>query len=310
MRTLPYSLCFSALLALACGHDAALAQATGSDRTSNVNEALRDLDKQNSDSRARMGEPLTEAEKVVQQVTAALARRDCPGAVAALNTGLGKGYPEVVTLAGALYEEGVCVKQNWDRAVSLYQRAANAGHPGVAARLAAGYASAQGGRDKAAAVWWAVRARTALPPVCKPEAPTEDTERFVAALKAWPPGQLDNCAYAAAIMANIQAEAEGEGPSLATSFGLVGKIRVVYVPHRDSVEIVDELTEGAVTGNLSADAVAVQAERRNARKNFMAGLRLRADMGFKRFEKPASVPADWRVEAAHEVRAVGAGAAR
>jgi len=306
MRTLPCSLFFSALLTLAFGHEVAFAQATGSDRTSNVNEALRDLDKQNSDSRARMAVPLTEAEKVVQQVTAALAKRDCPGAVAALNAGLGKGYPEVVTLAGALYEEGVCVKPNWDRAVSLYQRAVNAGHPGVAARLAAGYASAQGGRDKAAAVWWAVRAQTALPAVCKPAASSDDTDRFIAALQAWPAGQLDTCAYAAAIMANIQAEAEGEGPSLATSFALVGKIRVVFVPHEGSVEIVDELTEGAVTGNLSADAVAVQTERRNARKNFMAGLRLRADMGFKRFEKPSAVPADWRVEAAYDVRAAGA----
>ena len=309
MRTLAYSLCLSAFLALASGHDGAFAQATGSDRTSNINEALRDLDKQNSDSRARIGVALTEAEKVVQQVTTALAKRDCGGAVAALNVGLGKGYPEVVTLAGALYEEGVCVKQNWDRAVSLYQRAANAGHPGVAARLAAGYASAQGGRDKAASVWWAVRAQTALPTVCKPAASTDDPDRFIAALKAWPAGQLDACAYAAAIMANIQAEAEGEGSSLATSFGLLGNIRVVFVPHKGSVEIVDELIEGAVTGNLSADAVAVQAERRNARKNFMAGLRLRADMGFKRFERPGAVPADWRVEAAYDIRAAKAASA-
>jgi len=302
MRPVLHALLSGLFCVLYLGHGAAWAQATSSDRSSNISEALRDLDQQNNESRARMGVALSEAEKVVKQVTDAVVRRDCVGAVAALNIGLSKGMPEVITLAGAMYEEGLCVKPNWDRAVSLYQRAANAGHPGVAARLAAGYASASGGRDKAAALWWAVRAKTALPTACTPAASVDDPDRFVAALQAWPAGRLDACAYTAAVMANIQAEAEGEGPSLASSFGLVGKIRVVFVPEKGSLDIVDELSEGANTGNLSADGVAIQAERRNARRNFVSGLRLRADNGFKRFDKPSALPAEWRAEAAHDIR--------
>lgn len=289
-------------MTLAIGPAAVRAQATGSDRNSNVNEALRDLDRQNNESRSRLGAAQSDAEKTVQQVTDAIARRDCAAAVVTLNVGLGKRYLEVVTLAGALYEEGLCVKQNWDRAVGLYQRAANAGHPGVAARLAAGYASVAGGRDKAASVWWAVRAGTAAPPVCKPTAPADNPDRFVAALEGWPAGQLDACAYVAAVMATLQAEAEGEGASLATAFGLVGRIRVVFIPRQDSIDIIDELTEGALTSVLSVDSVALQSERRTARKNFLMGLRLRADLALKRFEKPGALPADWRVEATFEIR--------
>lgn len=266
-------------------------------------EAGRGAELQQWQWRAQRGVEPTPAQKAVQDVLEAIQKRDCPGAVAGLNAGLAKAYPEIFTLAGALYEEGVCVRQNWQRAEGLYQRAVAVNHPGVAARLAAGYASAAGGRDKAAALWWAARANTALPPVCASVAPLAgDAEKFIAALQAWPAAQIDHCAYAAAVMASVQAELEP--PEFAASYGMVGTAVLNFVPAQGRIDIQDEGVDapppaaGAVTAGSSLDL-----ERRAARKAFQAQLRQAADLALKRFDKPAGLPADWRVQARHVFQA-------
>ena len=253
--------------------------------------------------RAQRGVEPTPAQKVVGSVLEAIQKRDCPGAVASLNAGLAKAYPEIYTLAGALYEEGVCVRQNWQRAEGLYQRAVAANHPGVAPRLAAGFASVAGGRDNAAALWWAARARTPQPAICASVVPLAgDADKFVAALQAWPPGQVDRCAYAAAVMAALQAELEQ--PDFAASHGMVGTVVIRFVPSLGRIDIEDEgvdappLAVGVLTVGSSQDL-----ERRAARKAFLAQVRQAADLALKRFEKPASLPADWRVEARHDLQA-------
>jgi TPR repeat protein len=114
-------------------------------------------------AQAQRNRTLTEGEKAVQAVSAAMGRSDCVAAASALNAGLAKSHPEVWLLAGAMFEDGLCLKANWDRALNFYQRADGAGLPSAAARLAAGYATAAGGRDLAASLWWAARAKTALP---------------------------------------------------------------------------------------------------------------------------------------------------
>jgi len=78
---------------------------------------------------------LTEGERAVQAVTEAMVKRDCTAAAAALNAGLAKQHPEVWLLAGAMFEDGLCLKPNWDRAVNFYQRADSAGQPAAALRL-------------------------------------------------------------------------------------------------------------------------------------------------------------------------------
>ena len=266
-------------------------------------EAGRGAELQQWQWRAQRGVEPTPAQKAVQVVLDAIQKRDCPGAVAGLNAGLAKAYPEIFTLAGALYEEGVCVRQNWQRAEGLYQRAVAVNHPGVAPRLAAGYASAAGGRDQAAALWWAARAKTALPAVCASVLPlAADADKFIAALQAWPPAQVEHCAYAAAVMAGVQAELEQ--PDFASSYGMVGTVVLNFVPAQGRIGIQDEGVDappsavGVLTAGSSQDL-----ERRAARKAFQAQLRQTADLALKRFEKPAGLPDDWRVEARHVFQA-------
>lgn len=287
-------------LLLVCAAAGALAQSTNAERSKSALEALSDMDRLDREARAARGLQLTEPEKVIQAVTDAIGRRDCPGAVSALNGGLAKAYPEVFNLAGVLYEEGICVKQNWERAVTLYQRALGAGHAGAAARLAAGYASPVGGRDKAASLWWALRAKTALPEACKQVAGlVDDPDRFVAALQAWPAGRMDACAYSGAVMASVQAEAEAGSTGVATSYGLAGAVRVAFVPATSQVDFIDELVATSLPAGVAVGNVDLEAGRRDARRIFIAALRQRAELALKRYDKPATLPAEWRAEGSY-----------
>ena len=240
----------------------------------------------------------TEGERAVQAVTEAMVKRNCTAAAAALNAGLAKQHPEVWLLAGAMFEEGLCLKASWDRAVDFYQRADHAGQPAAALRLAAGYATTAGGKDLAAALWWAARGKTALPPACASATPlANEPDRFVAALKSWPPGQLDACAYAAAVMATLQGEFAGN--DLASSLGLEGRVRIAFVPAEARIDIDDDL---AAAGGVSSDAAVREAQARTMRTALQQQLRAVADRALKCHAKPAAVPATWRVDSEHVLR--------
>jgi TPR repeat protein len=256
-------------------------------------EAGRTADLQNWEWRARQGIAPSEAEKAVQAVVDAVSQRDCAAAAAKLNAGLAKAYPEVMVLAGVLYEDGVCLKPNWQRAVGFYEKAAAAGRAEALARIAAGYAAPVGGRDMAAALWWSLRAKTPLPAPCaQVGALADDADRFVAALKAWPAGQLNACVHAAAVMATIQSEAAW--PGLGAAHGLQGKVRISFVPERGQIDIVEDLAVSAPKASVVADPAAREREQRTA---LSGSLRQLADRALKRYDKPNGIPAAWRVEA-------------
>lgn len=278
----------------------ALAQ-TGADGTARQLDAGRLAAMQDWSWRAQQGAVPTEPEKAVRAVLDAVTQRDCAAAVKQLNAGLAKAYPEVYTLAGGFYEEGVCVKANWERAVSLYQRAQGQGHPGVAARLAAGYAAPVGGPDKAAALWWAYRAKTALPSACTgAAAQADDPDRFVAALQAWPAHQLDGCVYVAGVMARLQADIED--PGLAKSLGLAGQVKVNFVPAKSQIEVAEKTAEARMDIGRLAEGVARGDDEKAARLALGSYLRERADKALQRYAKPAELPADWRADAAYALQ--------
>jgi len=286
------------ILWLACAAAPAWAQPGTPDTSPTRDRALRQIELERSGQlqdllwRAPRSVPATESELAVQAVLDAVTQGDCPAAVAKLNAGLAKAYPAVVTLAGALYEEGLCLRQNWDRALSLYQRAVDAGHPGAAARVAAGYAAPVGGRDQATALWWALRAKTPLPAACNSVAAlVGDADRFVAALNAWPAGQLNACAYAAAVMATIQSEAESA--SWASDYGLQGKVRFRLNVAQGQVEVVEDVTA----------ATTRESDLPKARQAFAAQNRQLADRALKRYDKPAGIAPEWQAEGEFALRA-------
>lgn len=262
-------------------------------------EAGRAADFQDWQWRARLGAVPTEADKAVTAVADAVGRRDCSAAVSALNAGLAKGYPDVLVLAGAMYEDGVCLKPNWDRAAGFYEKAVAAGHPSAAPRLAAGFAAPEGGKDRAAALWWAMRANTPMPAPCRSAAMVkDDPDKFVAALGAWPAGQLDACVYSAAVMASLQAEIES--PRLASAYGLQGRVRLAFVPGQPQVDVTEDLRPagGGGTG-VVADAATLERDTKAAREALTGRVRQVAERALKRYAKPAGVPTAWRVESEH-----------
>jgi hypothetical protein len=242
---------------------------------------------------------LTDGERAAQAVTDAIVKKDCTAAAAALNAGLAKQYPEVWLLAGAMFEEGLCLKASWERALSFYERAAGAGQASAGHRLTTGfYAAPAPQRDMAASLWWAARSNVALPAACASAVPLAgEPDRFVAALKAWPPGQFEACAYAGAVMAVLHGELAGG--DLASALGLEGRIRIAFVPAEARIDIDDDLS---AAGGVSADAALRDAQARTTRIALQQQLRAVADRTTKRIAKPTVVPAAWRVESEHVLR--------
>jgi hypothetical protein len=238
--------------------------------------------------KAQRGRKPTEAERQVQDVVEAIGQRDCALAVKSLNAGLAKGAHEVLVLAATMYEEGLCLKPNWERAVALLQRAHGAGSPLAAPRLASGYAAPAGGGDKAAALWWAMQAKAGLPEVCRiAPALVADADKFVAAIEAWPAGRIDHCAYVAGVMATLQGQIETS--ALASVYALGGEVGLSLVPAIGRIDIVDRLA-AAETGVGRINDASTERENRGA---LIALLRKTAERAIGRYTRPTGLDPSW-----------------
>lgn len=234
----------------------------------------------------------TQAERdTITGIRVSIEQRQCAQALGRLNDGLKARYPGVFLLAGALYEEGVCLKPSWERAEQMYQRAGEAGHPAAPLRLVAGLAD--GPRDVAAALWWAQQARSLpLPGACQvDDAARADPDRFVAALKGWPAQQVQGCLYAAAVVAMVAGYSEY--PLLAAELGAVGRVEMSFWAGEGRFEFSTTDIEFRDTpGLLSGDNLR-DRNTRAARRALEDSLRASAAQALKRYPRPAGVPADW-----------------
>ena len=151
--------------------------------------------------------PVFAATDATKAVVKAIEAKDCPAAVKELNVALATASPEAWLLGGAMFEQGLCLKQNVDRASRLYLRAAEAGRTDARSRLVSLYALPAAGPDKAATLWWAQQSGLAMPAACGVAGPARDNaDQFAQALAAWPQTQLDACVYVAGVVAAMDAE--------------------------------------------------------------------------------------------------------
>jgi TPR repeat protein len=167
----------------------------------------------------------TDGERAARDIGERLRASDCKGAVTALNAGLKQGHAEVALLAGSMYENGVCVSSDWQRAVSFYSQAYEDGQAEAASRLAAGFAAPENGPDIAAALWWANRGRAQAAQTqanvgcaVSPEA-AGDPELFVAELRTWPQARLLLCNYIAGVMSTLAAEVQYPSRAIRAAMG-------------------------------------------------------------------------------------------
>jgi hypothetical protein len=232
--------------------------------------------------------------EAVASVWTYIEAKDCPGAVRTLNAGVAQGQPSVLLLAGAMFETGICLKPNWERAVDFYQRADAAGHPRAASRLASGYAAPGAGLDKAAAIWWALKSGVALPAECRNVAPlVNDPDRFVAALKAWPASRVDACTYVAGVTSTIAGDIEFS--SRASAFGLKGVVTVTFEPARELVDVETNAVEFIQLPGVTSGDVMLDRQSRSVRQEFERDLREAAARAVKRYPKPSGIESSWKV---------------
>ncbi|MES2015790.1 MAG: hypothetical protein V4484_04780 [Pseudomonadota bacterium] len=167
-----------------------------------------------------------------QDVLSYIEHKDCKGAVNALNKAIANKKPGILLMAGALFEQGLCVKPNWDTAANYYLRAHEEGNRSALPRLISGYA--ENNRDPAAAMWWVSKSPYSLPPACaSANHLASDPEAFVAALQSWPKAQLAACVYAAGVLHRIVGDVEF--PGNASRQGIAGNVYMHFVPATGTV---------------------------------------------------------------------------
>jgi hypothetical protein len=218
----------------------------------------------------------TDGEKAVVGIGELLRANDCAGAVKALNTGLQTGYPEVALLAGTMFEAGFCVTKNWDKAMGFYTQAHEGGIREGALRLAAGFADTANGPDAAAALWWAKRARLDAG-ACTSRLPdTDDPDRFVEALRAWPAQEVKFCSYVAGVMSFMTADARYPMSGIARE--AMGRVEVAWTPGRHHFK----------TQGLSETTGPAQ-------ENMFAAVNRSISLAGARYKMPLGVSPTWQI---------------
>ncbi len=174
----------------------------------------------------------TDREQAVRDVVRHLRANECPAAVERLNDGLKAENPELAMMAGTMFDIGICVAKDWDKAVGFYVRASDAGIKEGAYRLAAGFAARQHGPDTAAALWWAARAGLQADGCTGKLPKMDDPERFVEELKRWPAHELAVCNFVVGSIAFILADARYPLGGVKTEIS--GRAEITYRPAANS----------------------------------------------------------------------------
>jgi hypothetical protein len=237
----------------------------------------------------------TPAQESAAAVTRKIEAQDCQGAVDALKAGLKQGHAEVSLLAGTMYEHGVCVARDWNRAVLFYSQARQSGIKEAADRMAAGYAAPENGADVAAALWWVGKGSIAgapgqqvLAPCAVSPAAFDDMDRFVAELRTWPQWQLAMCNYVVGVMASLSAEIRY--PELAKAYGVGGEVMLTFLPAAPKIELKKrEATEYRLLGVFNGDMLRDAGTPRVA-GSFEKALGTVAERALRRYPQPGGIP--------------------
>jgi len=221
-----------------------------------------------------------------RRVASYLASKDCSGAVKALNDGVQSKQRDVLLLAGAMFETGLCVKENWERAVYFYQLADKAGQKLAIHRLAAGYAVA--GRDNALALWWAAQRPSDLPRNCIPAAdPEKDPDGFAAALARMPVADFKGCVYMTGVYSAIMGETEF--PAAAARNGVFGDVIMAFDPARSAIDWTQDNTGQALAEGVFDGNKANTESRRKVENSLLDYMRAAGMRALARYSKPDGI---------------------
>ena len=216
-----------------------------------------------------------------------LQHKDCPAAIAALNKGIASKQPDLLLLAGSMYEHGLCLKPNWLAAEGYYLQANQAGNPGAIDKLIAGYAREN--RDPAAALYWnALSRRESLPAPClfKPGL-ADDPDKFVAELQTWKPDRIAACVYMAGVTAQVRAELEF--PQELVDRGMSGELHGSFNAATATFTWKTEHTEEMVTTRT----VAFEESTKRMKGILLKHATTISDRALQNYKQPAGIDPAW-----------------
>lgn len=231
--------------------------------------------------------------QALNDVVVYLDHKDCKGALGALNKGVTSKQRAVLLLAGSMYEQGLCLKQDWDKAAHFYQLAHEAGNVAALPRLVAGYAEQR--RDPAAALWWLAQSPYVFVPACSTaNSFVNDPDAFVAALKSWPAGQLEACTYSAGVMMRLIGEIEF--PSGAHQ-GVAGAAILVFTPSAGSMS-----WSRGDTNRIAVTRIVRPGEHEEVvfKDVFLKHVQGIGERTLALFARPEGIPPEWKIPMAFQ----------
>lgn len=234
------------------------------------------------------------ADATVNEILVSIKLADCGKAVKVLKEGLARQHHEVSLLAGGMYQEGLCVKKDWDKAVEFYLLAREQGSNRAVSKLIAGYAAPLAGPDAASALWWA-QSEGVSPSACKvPTVDHDDVDKFVKALSTWPKARVEACTYTVGVTAALNGDMEY--PALAAALHMKGKVKIIFNPAVPEFQVDTTETEtvrayGMVDGDMLRDQKSSYATGSFKRSIQETGAKILA-----RYKKPAHVDPEMKTQ--------------
>lgn len=223
-----------------------------------------------------------------------LASGDCAGAVEEIKRGVKAKQPDLILAAGGMFEEGVCVKQDWAKAVNLYLLADQAGNRSAIPRLAAGYAVA--GREQGLALWWAARRPLGIPAACVPAAdPVQDQAGFNAALERMPPALYQACVYIVGVTYEVMGKVEF--PPEAVYYGVSGTLAMEFVPSAGAIKWRYLERGDDPRPRIVRDMSKQQFEEHRIERSLMTYVQQKGKAALARYTRPDGIDPSFKVEA-------------
>jgi len=217
-----------------------------------------------------------------ESVLLSVEHKNCAGAVKALNKGLAAKHPSVMLMAASMFEEGLCVKQDWDKAAGFYQLAHAAGKREALPRLISGYAEKN--RDPGAALWWLAQ-MGGMPAPCKgANHLVDDPDAFVAELNKWPKGQVAACAYTGGVAMRVSGDIEF--PGRGAEQGVFGNAVMHFVPSTGTITWTAAGTDRIRTSRVEH---AGDDERGVFKNTFLKLMRVVSDRALTQFTRPEGI---------------------
>jgi hypothetical protein len=223
-------------------------------------------------------------QEAVREIRGWLEAGNCKSAVEGLRPGLKAKQPDVLLLAGVMYEEGLCLTANWDKAAGLYMLADEAGNRSAIPRLMAGYAKP--GRDNASALWWAAKWKEGdFPRACKPTSdPDANQQGFNDELAQMPAHRFQGCVYLAGVAGEMSAQLQV--PPTALLNGVGGTLDMEFNPARGSITWRQKaLEQQPPSGVRDMNKVELE-DPRAIRNSLLAYLKAKGEFALGRYKRP------------------------